>query len=265
MSLETLSDPFGGRRAALIAGHPGHELRVLGWVRACRPAVAVLTDGSGAGELGRIALTTELLDAAGCRQAPVYGEFSDRRIYEAILGGEAQPLLNVAERLAQWLVEEQIELVISDAIEGYNPTHDLCAAVAGRASRLAAKASGRDIQHFTIPLMGPPVLSNAPTGAVAYDLTPKAVSDKLSEARRYAALAGGALVGEVDAMIREHGEPAFGREYFLPATLIEDFAAFGREAPFYEMHGEKQVAAGRYAHVIRFRNHIEPLVAALAN
>ena len=66
-------------------------------------------------------------------------------------------------------------------------------------------------------------------------------------------------------MIREYGEEGFSREYFLPATLTEDFAAFTREAPFYETHGEKQVAAGRYADVIRYRSHIAPLVAALAN
>jgi hypothetical protein len=66
-------------------------------------------------------------------------------------------------------------------------------------------------------------------------------------------------------MIREFGEDGFSREYFIPATLREDFAAFGSAAPFYEAHGEKQVAAGRYAQVIRYRCHIEPLVAALAD
>jgi hypothetical protein len=261
----TSSDPFGGRRAALVAGHPGHELRVLGWLRACRPAVAVLTDGSGAGETGRIGLTSQLLDSAGCECSPVYGALSDRQVYEAILDGDAALFLGVAARLADWLVQEKIELVASDAVEGYNPTHDLCAAIAGRAARLAAQASGRPVEHVTFLLTGPPSMTNPSADALGMHLEPAAVNDKLSEARRYAALAGGALVGEVDAMIRDFGEEAFSREYFLPATLREDFAAFTREAPFYERHGEKQVAAGRYADVIRYRSHIEPLVAALAN
>jgi hypothetical protein len=261
----SLPDPFEGRRAALVAGHPGHELRVLGWLRACQPAVAVLTDGSGAGESGRIGLTSELLDAAGCRRSPVYGEFTDRQVYEAILAGDAGFFLAVAARLAEWLAREQVELVASDSVEGYNPTHDLCAAVAGRAVRLASQASGRPIQHFTFSLVGPPMLSNPPPAAVGLSLEPPALADKLSEARRYAALAGGALGGEVDAMIREFGEDGFSREYFIPATLPEDFAAFDSAAPFYETHGEKQVAAGRYAQVIRYRSHIEPLVAALAD
>lgn len=265
MTEPTSPDPFGGRRAALVAGHPGHELRVLGWLRACRPAVAVLTDGSGAGEAGRIGLTSELLDSAGCARSPVYGALSDRQVYEAILEGDAALFLAVAQRLAEWIVREQVELVASDAVEGYNPTHDLCAAIAGRAARLAAQASGRPVEHLTFLLTGPPTMASPPADAVGVHLEAAAVADKLSEARRYAAQAGGALVGEVDAMIRDYGDEAFSNEYFLPATLPEHFAAFVRAAPFYETHGEKQVAAGRYADVIRYRDHIEPLVAALAS
>jgi hypothetical protein len=261
----TSPDPFGGRRAALVAGHPGHELRVLGWLRACRPAVAVLTDGSGAGEAGRIGLTSELLESAGCERSPVYGALSDRQVYEAILEGNAALFLAVAQRLAEWIVREQVELVASDAVEGYNPTHDLCAAIAGRAARLATQTSGRPVEHVTFLLTGPPTMANPPCDAFGMRLEPDAVTDKLSEARRYAQLAGGALAGEVDAMIREYGEAAFSREYFLPATLPEDFAAFMRAAPFYETHGEKQVAAGRYVDVIRYRRHIQPLVAVLAD
>ena len=35
------------RRPALLLGHPGHELKVLGWLAENRPRVYVLTDGSG--------------------------------------------------------------------------------------------------------------------------------------------------------------------------------------------------------------------------
>ena len=34
--------------------------------------------------------------------------------------------------------------------------------------------------------------------------------------------------------------------------------------PFYETHGEKQVIAGHYGEVIRYREHIEPLADALS-
>jgi hypothetical protein len=255
---------FETGRVALIVGHPGHALRVLGWLRACRPVVAVLTDGSGSGETGRIGLTTELLDAAGCRRAGIYGALSDREVYAAILAGDAGVFLALSERLAAWLVEEQIDLVASDPAEGFNPTHDLCAAIAARAARIASAARGVPVDHVTFVLLGPPTVDDPPAQAVVLTLDASALADKLAEARRYAALTGGALVGELDAMIALYGEAAFRTEFFVPARVPETFAGFAHEAPYYEKHGEKQVAAGRYTDVIRYREHLQPIVAVLA-
>jgi hypothetical protein len=35
------------------------------------------------------------------------------------------------------------------------------------------------------------------------------------------------------------------------------------EPPFYETYGEKQVAAGHYAKVLRYREHVRPIEEAL--
>jgi hypothetical protein len=35
------------------------------------------------------------------------------------------------------------------------------------------------------------------------------------------------------------------------------------EAPFYERHGARRVAEGRYRTVIRYREHVRPIAAAL--
>ena len=35
------------QRAVLVVAHPGHELRVHGWLELARPTVCILTDGSG--------------------------------------------------------------------------------------------------------------------------------------------------------------------------------------------------------------------------
>lgn len=249
--------------AALILGHPGHELRVLGWLRERRPAIAVLTDGSGHGATSRIDLTTDLVDAAGCRRSALYGGYTDGDFYRAMLDGDHDFYLALAERLAAWLVEENVGLVASDAAEGYNPTHDLCAALAGRAARLAAQRSQRDIAHFTFLLTGPPGAQPA-ADALVLELGSVALAEKLVEARRYAARAGGALVEEVDTMIRSYGEASFAHEALVPANLPMAFESFAARAPFYETHGEKQVAAGLYQQVIRYRTHVAPIIDALA-
>jgi hypothetical protein len=211
----------------------------------------------------RIDLTSALLDAAGCRRSPVYGGHSDGDFYRAILDRDASFYLDLSGRLAEWLVAADIGMVASDAVEGYNPTHDLCAAVTGRAVRLAAARGERPVAHFTFLLTGAPG-ARPPVDALELELGTAALADKLAEARRYAALAGGILVDEVDDMIARYGEASFAREFLVPACLDDDFAAFASAAPFYETHGEKQVAAGLYQQVIRYRQHVAPIIHALA-
>lgn len=38
------STPMSGNRLLLVIAHPGHELRLLGWMHKTHPLVAILTD-----------------------------------------------------------------------------------------------------------------------------------------------------------------------------------------------------------------------------
>ncbi len=53
-------------RSLLVMGHPGHELRLYGWVGLARPLVCILTDGSGSDGVPRLEKTLEILRATGC-------------------------------------------------------------------------------------------------------------------------------------------------------------------------------------------------------
>ena len=68
-----------------MIAHPGHELRVHHWLEIAAPQVFVLTDGSGHGGVSRLASTTRLLERAGATPGPIYGRFSDRDLYHALL------------------------------------------------------------------------------------------------------------------------------------------------------------------------------------
>src|SRR5207249_332417 len=81
------------RRPALFVGHSGHELCLHGWLSRARPAVFVLTDGSGCSEAPRLAWTTRLLRQCGALPCAPYGRFADADIYRALLGGEYAALL----------------------------------------------------------------------------------------------------------------------------------------------------------------------------
>jgi len=252
-------------RWAVVLGHPGHELRVLGWLRAQRPCVAILTDGSGSDGQSRIVPTDEILRHAGCVTAPVYGACSDRQLYAALLSGETRMFVELAERLAQWLQDSAATAVVSDGVEGYNPTHDLCAALTARAARLVSRRRDSALPHYTFPLVGPFVTEPLPPGALLFELDAEQLADKLALSRRYAQRAGGVLVEEVEEMIGRLGEAAFAREMLAPAHVARDCAQYAEAAPYYGIYGQRQVEAGRYRDVIRYLEHVQPLLRVLEN
>ncbi len=149
-------------RSALIVGHPGHELRIHGWLEAARPVVCVLTDGSGHGDEPRLDASRALLTRAGCTPGKVFGRFSDRAFYEALLSGEQDAFVALAEELATVLADQGVDRVVCDAAEEYNPTHDVCNWLAWCATRLASRKLGRELALYDFLLVGPP--SDCPEG-----------------------------------------------------------------------------------------------------
>src|SRR5262245_7457120 len=140
----------------LVVGHPGHELRVYGWLMTARPIVQVLTDGSGSEGHSRIDSTTTVLDGAAATRGSIYGRMSDREIYRAILARDHARFLALADELAEELVRHDIGVVAGDAIEGFNPSHDVCRYVINAAVRIASQRKGRTIACYAFPLDGPP-------------------------------------------------------------------------------------------------------------
>lgn len=246
------------RRSALIVGHPGHELRVWGWMRAARPGVAVLTDGGGHAERSRLHLSADLCREARASTSSHFGMTTDTAMYAAILGGDVDAFLTMSDRLAGWLIDERVDLVAGDAAEGYNPTHDVCRLVVDRAVRLAR--AHRRVENYAFLLTGSPVPESPDETWTCFELDAEGLAAKIDAGRRYAEAVGGTLLSEIDDLLARFGEAAFAREYFYPAEQREPSA----DKPFYETYGERQVAHGRYRHVIRFADHVQPIAEALA-
>lgn len=245
------------RRAALVVAHPGHELRVHRWLELARPVVFVLTDGSGNHGVSRLASTTALLNRAGATAGSIYGRLSDRDLYRAILGGDLNLFTDLADELAVGLAA--MDVVAGDAVEGYNPGHDVCRLLLN-AAVLRLEAEGRTIANFDFPLVGAP--DDCPPGdrgeALWLELDEESLHRKLAAARTYPELAG-----EVDAALAAHGSDRFRVECLRPVRYGLDIAGLTSHPPFYETHGEKRVAMGHYGEVIRFQSHLAPLAAGL--
>lgn len=271
-------------RAAIVIAHPGHELRVHGWLETARPAVCVLTDGSGRRGRSRLGSTDRILAAAGARRAPVYGPFSDGEFYAAVLEHEHSLFVRLLEELAATLVRERVELVAGDAEEGYNPSHDICRLLVNAAVRLLKQTTGARVGNYDFTLVGPPghCPEHLRADSIRLDLDDAAFARKLSAAHNYPELRA-----EVEAALGGAGSVAFGEHPDLARQTGQEFdgvcandfrvewlrpvAAEGngpshlgvRERPFYEAYGERQVQAGHYQRVLRYREHVLPLAAAL--
>jgi hypothetical protein len=240
-------------------GHPGHELRVYGWMTAARPVVHVLTDGSGSGGKSRIASTSALLDGAGATPGTIYGRMSDRDIYRAILEGDHRRFIGLAEELAADLVAHDVDLVAGDAVEGFNPSHDVCRYVINAAVRLASIRLDRPLACYAFPLEGAPDrLRDGLAGALRVDLDEVMLERKLQAAQGYAQLRS-----EVDRTLERYGVGPFRTEYLWPVDLADRYGWDPACVPFYESYGAERVASGAYQHVVTFRDHVKPLADAL--
>lgn len=238
--------------AALIVGHPGHELRLFRWLESARPVVFVLTDGSGSGQ-SRTASTRALLGATGSTAGPVMGAFTDVEIYDAMMSGDIGRLVGVTEAIAESLVRYGVQSVVADAFEFYNPTHDLCAVVATlAAARAGANASTR-IGRYDYPLT-----TGAAGKGIVIPLDPTDVERKLAAAYRFAN-----LTDDVDQLLRDVGTEDVGRELLRPVSASLELPVPARK-PYYELRGEERVASGRYRTVLRYEQHFVPFVQALA-
>lgn len=226
-------------RSAMFIAHPGHELRLHHWMEQKRPIVYILTDGSGRQNRARTRDSRDLLERCGAVAGPIFGRFTDRKLYELLLTREVEPVAEVVRELTADLRRHKTGVVIGDSWELYNPTHDLARIILD----LAVARSGRKIDNYEIA-----------DGDVTIELDEAALSRKLAALEDYTSMRK-----ETDAVLRREGMNALRFESLRRAT--PPWAPM-RQAT-YEQFGADRVAAGHYREVIRYAEHFAPFVAAL--
>lgn len=253
-----IRDIFAGR-AALAIAHPGHELCVFGWMQRAKPLVLVLTDGSGGQGSSRLASTERIMRQTGAGRGCLFGRFPDRQIYQAVLDGNTHLFLDLAVEVALELVRNHIEVVVGDAAEGAILTHDLWRGVVNRAVWLAQQSLGHPLASYEFLLeqesSARPGAAHA--GTVTLRLSESELQGKIAAARSYPELSH-----EVEAAISSGGEEGLRSESFFPTQLSKN-AGDSLRLPGYELHGERQVTAGVYAQVVRYHQHVLPILQAL--
>lgn len=248
------------QRAALVIAHPGHELCLYGWLKRARPLVFILTDGSSHSGIPRIERTTGILKGLGAAIGSVYGRFTDIAIYDALLNHRFDLFINLAHELAAQINREGISCVVGDALEGYNPTHDVCRLVIDSAVEIAGRAEERKISNLEFLVIDRPgsELPTSHTGPIRINLDEAAFKQKLMAARNYLE-----LKDEIEAFIKERSEESFRSEYLYPVNNHNGDAFHDRANTYYEEYGERRVKQGYYKKVIRHREHVLPLAERL--
>ncbi len=178
--------------------------------------------------------------------------------YAAILDHEFDLFVGLARELCGAFLVERIDYVAGDALEGYNPMHDVCRLVINAAVTVARRARGHRVANFEFSLIGQPVCHEPPhSDGICRLLDDAAFARKMAAAKGYAELAG-----EVHATLERTSTDALRVECLRPVGPGPgDYRC--DQLPFYEQYGEKQVAAGYYHRVLRYHEHIVPLAEAL--
>ncbi len=246
-------------RSLLCVAHPGHELRVYGWLAQARPIVCVVTDGSGRSGRSRIEATRETLLETGCVVGPVFAPLTDADAYRAVTTADAAPFIRIIDDLVRTIVECDIRCLVGDAAEGYNPAHDVCRLILNGAGE-ACRRRGHALRNLEFPLFGDPAACPDALRSQAVELR---LSEAMFEAKLKAARREADLGVDVDQALREAGADAFRCEVLRPCLTTGPTDGLPDAPTVYERYGEGKVAEGKYATVIRRREHVLPLAAAL--
>ena len=251
-----LPEALRGRRAALVVAHPGHELGVHGWMELAHPVVCVLTDGSGHTGQSRLRSTTRLLAKACAPLGSIYGRFAGLEPVNRVARETDPTMWHVALEYAPGLSARIGESVIrapagSRIIVSYDPINS--------AVELARRTSKRPIANFDfrIVIQQDRSVDDTVKGKVSMHLDEVAMNRKLAAVGSYSE-----LNSYISNMINEFGTEIVQIESLQPVHPSRTDPGF-RGVPFYEEYGEKQVAAGIYSRVIRYREHILPISTAL--
>jgi hypothetical protein len=244
----------GFGNCALIIAHPGHELQMFGWLKATKPTVYVLTDGSGRAGVSRLASTRRLLAKVGARPGAIFGAYRDRVIYDAILRRDVEFFRQRVSELADALTSEASEFVLSDAADGTILTHDVWHAVGQAAIGAAEERPERVIPHFEFAVEGPGDAPARPR-AQRLRLDDQTLQRKVAAARGYTELRR-----EVDELLGRWGEEAFRTETLWPTGPATSRPHLPKR---YERHGEALAAAGVYPAAVRYEEHVMPILEEL--
>jgi hypothetical protein len=254
--------PGDGATSLVVFSHPNHELAVFGLVQRLRPYLVYLTDGGGE---DRVDQTRRGLAGLGLLDRASFLGYPEQAFYDALLDTDAAFFAGVASDVGRHLRAVQPDRVLCDAVEFYNPVHDLSLPIV----RAAARAAGPTVA-FEVPLIHQApgdgevysVQRRPPSrraGEIAIDLTDAEVDAKIEARDRIYTILARQMGPVITALPRAH----LAREVVSPAD-----EALTEPQPDcvlrYERRARLLAARGAIDREITYARHYRPVAASLA-
>ena len=253
---DTTNTGTAGALAAVLLAHPGHELRLHGWISRFRPLAILLTTGSRSGEdRSRRQASEHMLDNLECARADAFGAVLDRDFYDLVLSGDARPFRRWIDAVAAALTAHRIDRVIVDGWQLYSVSHDLAHIIGRLAAQQATQISGRPIEVLQYEVV--------PAALGVGDLGPAVARFLLSEdelqAKRAAVEAYPGIEAELEELGRIERADALRVEALFSVAPMTELLRQPARKPNYELYGETRQSQGTYSEVIRW-HHVEAII-----
>jgi hypothetical protein len=245
---------------ACIFSHPNHEGAVLGLVQRLRPYLVFLTDGGGE---RRVNETRRALADVGLLDRAQFLDCTEQSFYDALLDRNADFFLEQVKRVRAALENLAPAHVFCDAVEFYNPVHDVSLPIV----RAALEGLGRT-QVFEVPL-----IYQQPGSEERYAIQrlPESEAERAHELELTPAELGAKLRcrSAVYHMLRAQLPQL---EQLSPEDLAREVVAEARPGLVqpgasrvlrYEWRGERLRESGAIERVITYRDHYAPVASAL--
>jgi len=146
-----------GVTTVAVFSHPNHEIAIFGLLQRLKPHLVYLTDGGGE---ARVEQTRQGLKSIDLLDHAHFLNYTESSLYEALLARDLAFYETVASQLRALFQVIRPLQILCDAIEFYNPLHDMPLPIVRAALRESASA-----EIFEVPLV-----SQKPTEAEAYEL-----------------------------------------------------------------------------------------------
>ncbi|QND50990.1 hypothetical protein HB779_03120 [Phyllobacterium sp. 628] len=207
-----------------------------------------MTDGSGGMEKSRTHFSRQIIEDSGSLSGAVFGSIPDKVWYRSLQEKNFTFFHSILAEIERDLTEYEHYQIVADAVDGYNPIHDLAAAMGTALQKRLINRKKRAELYFSAAVPG-----------VLGERHAEFWLDDEAKARKNRAVQNYTPLAEEARRILDQDKTALDRETIIHQVFDWSFP----HCPQWETIGRDRVAAGVYPSCLTFRDHLQPVVLDL--